>query len=157
MIAERDIDHWRLWGFTQQIASETITPTHHQPQTNPHNNGNQLNPTHHQQPQTTTNPPANRNNPVQHIRQHIRQQPGTTQPINQQSKETDQNNPPTAQQGPPGATNNPTKPNQLQDNYLLPWGNHLQQPKPLNTVHICLQNFGGGWPTSSKHKKNDNI
>ncbi len=38
------------------------------------------------------------------------------------------------------------------DNYINPWGDHLEQPIPLDTVQICLQNFGR-WPKNSKTKK----
>jgi len=148
MITERDTDCWRSWGFTRQTVAETVTPINHQLQTNPHNNGNQISPTHNQQMQITPNPPANRDNPVQ----HSRQQPGTNQPTNQQPDHTNQNDSTIAHQGPVGATNNPIEPDQLQDTYLLPWGDQLQQPKPPNTICICLQNFGGQ-PTSAKHQK----
>jgi len=141
-----------MWGFTQQTIAETVTPINHQPQINPQNDRNQNYPTHYQQTQTTPNPLANRDNPVQ----HSSHQPGTNQPINQQPSHTDQDDPMIAHQGPVGITNNPIKLDQLQDTYLLPWGNQLQQPKPANTIHICLQNFGG-WPTLAKHQKNDNI
>jgi len=39
-----------------------------------------------------------------------------------------------------------------QDHYLKPWGDRLQQPKPPNTVQLCLQNFTG-WPKPRKHQK----
>jgi len=39
-----------------------------------------------------------------------------------------------------------------QDSYLEPWGDRLQQPKPSNTVRLCLQNFSR-WPKTRKHKK----
>jgi len=141
-----------MWGFTQQTIAETVTPINHQPQINPQNDRNQNYPTHYQQTQTTPNPPVNRDNPVQ----YSSHQPGTNQPINQQPSHTDQDDAMIAHQGPVGITNNPIKLDQLQDTYLLPWGDQLQQPKPANTIHICLQNFGG-WPTLAKHQKNDNI
>jgi len=42
------------------------------------------------------------------------------------------------------------------DSYLNPWGNQLQLPKPLDTLQICLQNFGG-WPQTAKQQRNNNI
>jgi len=44
----------------------------------------------------------------------------------------------------------------IPDNYINPWGDHLETPKPPDTVQICLQNFGG-WPKSIKNQKNNNI
>ena len=152
MITDRGTYRWRMWGFTRRTVAETATPINHQPQITPHNDKNQNHPTHNQQTQTTPNPLVNRDNPIQ----HSRHQPGTNQPINQQPGHTDQDDPMIAQPGPVGITNNPIAPDQLQDTYLSPWGDQLQQPKPANIVCICLQNFGG-WPTSAKHQKNDNI
>jgi len=48
----------------------------------------------------------------------------------------------------------PTQPvtDAISDNYINPWGDHMEIPKPSETVRICLQNFGG-WPKSIKNQK----
>jgi len=151
-------DRWRQWGFTWRTQPETINPEPHQPQTNQAHMANQPN---HDHNQITGNQhlQANGDNETP----NPAQTPSRSQIQPRLPDQHKQNNPPTPPQTNKTATmaqapttNIPTKTNPLQDSYLSPWGDQLQQPKQPNTIQICLQNFGG-WPTSAKHHKNDNI
>jgi len=153
----RDAKYWRHWGFLRCSLPETTTPALHPPRANPTATNHTL-PTNNSQQHTqvTTNPQAilaywttNRTQPT-----------GTTPNTCRQQAQATIQHPTTVNGEAPDNASSTHQPNpnhnQPMDNYLSPWGDHLQQPKPPNTFQICLQSFGG-WPTSAKVQKNDNI
>jgi len=148
-------DCWRQWGFTRRTQPTIPNPTNHQP---PQNQTSRATQPHGDQNRPTENqyPPAQGNGTPTTTT-------GSANTPTAQTNTQSQNNPPTlthpdhtAAPAPNPVTNQPIKITQHHDSYLEPWGDQLQQPKPPNTIQICLQNFGG-WPTSAKHQKNDNI
>jgi len=143
------------WGFTRHTQSTTPNPAPHQPQ---HNQATRVTQSYHDRHNTTDThnrqtqadrtqniAPSCDSTPIRHLDHRGQNIPLTANP-------TDHLVTPAPNPG----TTNYTDTNQANDSYLEPWGDPLQQPKPPNMIRICLQNFGG-WPTSAKHQKNDNI
>jgi len=149
----RDAEHWRHWGFLRRSLPETTPPALHSPRANS-TATNQTLPTNNSQQHTqaTTNPQAT----LAHPTTNWTQPTGTTPYTCRQQAQANIQHPTTGNGKAPDIASVPHQPNpnhnQPMDNYLSPWGDHLQQPKPPNTFRIFLQNFGG-WPTSAKVQK----
>jgi len=146
-----DADCWRQWGFFQHTQPETTTNTPpHSHLLNLATNPNQpitLTPSW----QTTNQAVSNTQTTPTLLAPNNRQQPSNPSSSPWQTQNISRlPAPPT----PPGNNWAPGNPIPIQDNYLEPWGNHLQQLKPPNTFCICLQNFGA-WPTLAKQKKQE--
>jgi len=151
-------NRWRQWGFTQRTTSVPTNPA-------PHITRNTQATTANQQTEDLNQTPGNHNPQEEsdNANPTPAQATGAPQTQSQQQAQYEPNNPltptqnnNTAEQVPTPSTDNPSDTGQQHDSYLEPWGDQFQQPKPPNTIRICLQNFGG-WPTSAKHQKNDNI
>jgi len=149
----RDAKCWGHWGFLRRSLPETTAPALHPPRANS-TATNQTLPTNNSQQHTqaTTNPQAI----PAHWTTNQTQPTGTTPNTRRQQAQANIQHPTTVNGEAPNNASVPHQPNpnhnQPMDNYLSPWGDHLQQPKPPNTFQICLQNFGG-WPTSAKAQK----
>jgi len=143
-------DRWRQWGFTRHTQPTIPNPTNHQPLQNQTFRATQ--------PQDDRNRPTkNQFPPAQGNGTSITTTGSANSPTAQPNTQS-QNNPPTlthpdhmAALAPNPVTNQTTEINQHHDSYLEPWGNQFHQPKPPNTIQICLQNFGG-WPTSAQYQ-----
>jgi len=153
----RDAKHWRQWGFLRHPIPETTALVLQNPLANPiaTNQTTPPNTSQHHIP-ANTNLQAN----LAQWNTNCTQQLGMTPNTQRHQAQADIQNPITengkAQDNSSVPQQANTNPNQPLDNYLSPWCDHFQQPKPPNTFRICLQNFGG-WPMSAKAQKNNNI
>jgi len=113
-------------------------------------NGNTHN-NHHQQAQMSTT--ANHSGTTAYHQQQPNNQTMATNNTTIQINTHNITNPNRAiQELPPLQIPMPHTMGAISDYYINPWGNCLEQPKPSNTVQICLQNFGS-WPKNRKTKK----
>jgi len=137
IVPGRDAEHWRQWGFLRRPVPETTTPAIQTPPANPTATNQATSPN---TPQNDTSTNTNlQANPAQwniNRTQQLGITPNTQRHQTQADMQTPtiehgeaQDNPPT----PPQPNLNPIQP---PDNYLSPWGDHFQQPKPPNLLNM---------------------
>ncbi len=151
-------NRWTLWGFQRRTCTDNTNQTpqplpqqHSEPTAtngNTHLNQHQLAPTF-----TMANHSATTEN---HQQQTNHQTTATNNNIRRINPQNTTN--PDREHHEPTALPILTQlaMDTISDNYINPWGDHMEIPKPSDTVQICLQNFGS-WPKSTKNKKNNNI